>query len=172
MKVKDWILFTAATLSLASGCNRESQPAAPATPAAIAGAQPLFTPQPASLAQQKMCDEQTGKKVKENQSDFFDKKNPPVTSYTSHYDPTENICYVRVDSLSVDKTGNSVSAVVYDAFGGRVYANYIWINSQGKKYWEVAPTECDISIPGKPEQQCKSDTEFDELTEQYFGVTK
>jgi hypothetical protein len=166
-----WILSAAVTLTLASGC-KTGESAAPVKPA-VAGAQPLFTPEPASLAQQKMCDEQAGKKVKENQSDFIDKKNPPITSFTSHYDPAVNVCYVRVDSLSADKNGSSsVSSIVYDAFGGRGYANYIWINSKGKKFWEVAPTECDIDIPGKPEQRCKSDTEFDELTEQYFGVTK
>jgi hypothetical protein len=170
MNATAWVLATAVTLSLTSGCDR-SQSAAPAKPA-VAGAQPLFTPEPASLAQQKMCDEQAGKKFKENKSDFDDKKNPPIYNYTSHYDPSVNICYVRVDSLSADKGGSMVSDIVYDAFGGRVYATYTWINSEGKKYWEVAPTECDIDIPGKPEQQCKSDTEFDELTEQYFGVTK
>ena len=77
-----------------------------------------------------------------------------------------------MDSLSVDKNGSIVSDVVYDAFGGRVYATYIWINSEGKKFWEVAPTECEIDIPGNPDQHCKSDTEFDELTEHYFGIAK
>ena len=115
MKSTAWVLCTAVTVSLASGC-KTSESAAPVKVAAV-GAQPLFTPEPASLAQQKMCDEQAGKKFKENHSDFDVKKNPPIYSYTSHYDPSVNICYVRVDSLSADKNGSSVSDIVYDAFG-------------------------------------------------------
>ena len=30
----------------------------------------------------------------------------------------------------------------------------------------------EIHIPGKPDERCKTDAEFDELTEKYFGVTK
>ena len=81
-----------------------------------------------------------------------------------------NVCYIRVHSLA----GNPplVTDVVYDAFGGRVYANYMWVNSQNKKYWEVSPSTCEIHIPGKPDETCKTDAEFDRLTETYFGVTK
>lgn len=171
MKVTAWVLSTTVVLSLASGC-RTSDSAAPSKSAA-AGAQPLFTPEPATLAQQKMCDEQARKKYLENRlSDFDAKSNQFTSSYTSHYDPTVNICYVRVHSLSADKKGSMVSDVVYDAFGGRVYATYIWLNSEGKKFWEVPPSECDVEIPGKPEEKCNSNTEFDELSEKYFGVTK
>jgi hypothetical protein len=159
------------------GCDR-SQPTAPVKPAAV-GAQPLFTPEPASLAQQKMCDEQAGKKYRDFQTPDsatkdFDRNNESLSSYTSHYDPTENICYIRINTTSAAKNGKGsmVSEVVFDAFGGREYAEYTWINSENKKFYEVAPSVCEIEIPGKPQQLCKSDTEFDELTEQYFGVTK
>jgi len=49
-----------------------------------------------------------------------------------------------VSAMSAEQGSVSNSIVVYDAFQGRVYANYIWINAKGKKYWEVAPTECDV----------------------------
>ena len=111
-----------------------------------------------------MCDEQAAKKFSENGHGKYD-------TYASHYDPTVNVCYIRVDSISAEKFP-IVTDVVYDAFGGRVYATYIWANAQNKKYWEVSPTECNIDIPGKPEETCKTDTEFDEMTEKYFGVTK
>lgn len=81
------------------------------------------------------------------------------------------MCYIRVDSISAEKFP-VVTEVVYDAFGGRVYANYMWINSQNKKFWEVSPSTCAIHIPGRPDEICKTDAEFDELTEKYFGVAK
>jgi hypothetical protein len=65
-----------------------------------------------------------------------------------------------------------VADVVFDAFGGRVYANYMWINSQNKKFWEVSPSMCEIHIPGKPDEACKSAEEFDQLADKYFGVTQ
>lgn len=166
-----WVLFAAVSFGLAIvlGCDTHSRSVDAAKP--IGELQPLFTPQAATLAQQKMCDEQAAKKFHEERYSGFEKKSSlPLTSYTSHYDPAVNVCYVRVNSFG--GTPLAVSAVVYDAFGGRVYATYIWINSQNKKYWEVSPTECDIDIPGKPEKKCATDTEFDELTEKYFGVTK
>jgi hypothetical protein len=157
-----WVLSAGICIGILSGCNTHSQPVSAAKPASET--QPLFTPEAASLAQQKMCDEQATKKFNAN-------KHGPLDSYTSHYDPTVNVCYIRVDSLSAEKFPMDTT-VVYDAFGGRVYANYVWINSQNKKAWEVSPSACEIHIPGKPDEICKTDTEFDELTEKYFGVTK
>lgn len=121
--------------------------------------QPPFTP-PATLAQQKMCDEQSEKKFKE---DEFRRANGPTSnSYFSHYDPTMNVCYILVESLG----GSGGSSMVYDAFGGRVYANYSWAkNAQAK-------TKCEIDIPGKPVENCTSGEEFDALTEKYFGVAR
>ena len=174
MKAKGsvWVLFVVTCLGLGilSGCNTHNPSVNSARPAGEA--QPLFTPVAASLAQQKMCDEQAGKKFRENENiDNIPKSNANISSYTSHYDPTVNVCYIRVDSLSAEKTPVT-TATVYDAFGGRVYASYMWINSQNKKYWEVSPSTCEIHIPGKPDETCKTAAEFDELTEKYFGVTQ
>jgi hypothetical protein len=165
MKTKDSrrVVSVVVCLSVAIllGCEKHGRSVSAPNPASEA--QPLFKPEAASLAQQKMCDEQASKKFTENKHDTLD-------SYTSHYDPSVNVCYIRVDTV----TGKplAVTAVVYDAFGGRVYANYAWINSQNKKYWEVSPMTCEIHIPGKPDENCKTDAEFDALTEKYFGVAK
>lgn len=165
-----WVLFASVSLGLAIvlGCDTHSRSVNVAKP--TGETQPLFTPEAATLAQQKMCDEQAGKKFHEDERTALHVGEKPLYSYTSHYDPMVNVCYVRVHSYG--GTPLMVSDVVYDAFGGRVYASYIWINSQNKKYWEVSPSECDIDIPGKLEEKCTTDTEFDELTEKYFGVTK
>jgi hypothetical protein len=175
MKAKDsaWVLFAVVFLGLGilSGCDTHHQSANTAKPATEA--KPLFTPEAASLAQQKICDEQAAKRFheSENSDDFhLKKKNPPISDYTSHYDPAVNVCYIRIHSIYANPL--MVSDVVYDAFGGRVYANYMWINPKNKMAWEVSPSECVINIPGKPDESCKTDSEFDELTEKYFGVTQ
>lgn len=162
MKATNAALVVCIGLGILSGCNTHSRPVNSAKPAG--GAEPLFAPVAASLAQQKMCDEQAAKKFSENGHGKYD-------SYTSHYDPTVNVCFTRVDSISADKFP-VISDVVYDAFGGRIFANYLWVNSQNKQAWEVSPSRCEIHIPGKPDVICKTDTEFDELTEKYFGVSQ
>ena len=157
-------------LGILLGCDKQSRSAAAAKPAG--DTPPLFTPVAATLAQQKMCDDQAAKKFHENESvGNIPRSRTTVSSYTSHYDPTVNVCYIRVNSTSAEKIP-VVADVVYDAFGGRIYANYIWINSQSKKYWEVSPSTCEIHIPGKPVEKCNSAEEFDALTEEYFGVTQ
>lgn len=166
MNVKNsvWMLFVVLCfgLGIVLGRNTHSRSVDAAKPIGEAQ-QPLFTPVAASLTQQKMCDEQAAKKFNENGHGKFD-------GYTSHYDPAVNVCYIRVDSTGANPP--TVTTIVYDAFGGRVYANYSWINSQNKQFWEVSPSMCEIHIPGKPDETCKTDTQFDELTEKYFGITK
>ena len=159
-----WVLFTVVCfgLGILMGCDAHSRSVKAAIPASEA--QPLFTPVAASLAQQKMCDEQAAKKFSENGHEKYD-------AYTSHYDPTVNVCYIRVNSTSAKKFP-IVADVVYDAFGGRIYANYMWINSQNKKFWEVSPSTCEIHIPGKPVEKCNSAEEFNKLTEKYFGIAQ
>lgn len=168
VKAKDsaWVLpaLVLVGLGVLLGCDTHAHSVDAAKPAGET--QPLFTPVAATLAQQKMCDEQAGKQFSEDRP----KSKSYISGYTSHYDPAVNVCYIRLSS-----TGGNPPAVVdtvLDAFGGRTYAQYMWINSQNKKYSEVSPFMCEIDIPGKPKEACKSSDEFDELTEKYFGVTR
>ena len=105
-----------------------------------------------------MCDEQATKKFRE-----YVGGNAAISDYTSRYDPSVNVCYVRVYYVG----GDTVVDAVYDAFGGRVYASYGLITSHGD-----VPTMCKIFIPNKPVQVCKSTSEFNELVERYFGVAQ
>jgi hypothetical protein len=150
-------------LGVLSACDKHPQSANVAKSAS--DAQPLFTPVAASLAQQKVCDEQAEKRFHEEQ--LADHMN----TYTSRYDPTVNVCYIRIHYVAM-KSSAAVTDVVFDAFGGRSFANYVWMNPEHKKYWEVSPSICEIDIPNKPKEICKSSDEFDDLTEKYFGVTK
>jgi len=167
MKIKLSFAALSFGFAIVVGCDTRGLSIYPAKPA---GAKPLFKPEAATLEQQKMCDEQAVKKFHDDETTALHIGDKPEYSYTSHYDPAVNVCYVRVHTFGANPP--SVTDVVYDAFGGRVFASYIWVNGQNKKFWEVSPSECDIEIPGKPEEKCTSDTEFDELTDKYFGVTK
>ena len=115
-----------------------------------------------------MCDEQAAKRFIE----YTEAKERDSDSYTSHYDPVVNVCYVRVNHMLVEgrTVGNSVT--ITDAFEGRVYATYFWSNPDGKKYWEVAPLDCQVNVPGKDSVKCTSSDVFDSLTEKYFGTAK
>jgi hypothetical protein len=175
MKAKNsaWIILLAAAcfgLGFLVRHDTHSQPVNAGKPISNAQAQPLFAPVTATLEQQKMCSEQATKAYREYLTpDSIPRPKGEIGSYTSHYDPAVNVCYIRVDTTSADKVPMN-SAVVYDAFGGRVYATYTWINTENKKFWEVSPTDCEIHIPGKPDETCKSSDDFNELTEKYFGV--
>ena len=164
-KISAWLVIVVICfgVGLFLGRNTHSQPASTVKPS-VAAQQPLFSPVAASLAQQKMCDEQAAKRFNEYRHESS------LDSYTSHYDPTVNVCYVRIESYA----GNPLvlTDVVYDAFGGRMYANYMWTNPHNKKGWDAPPTQCEIHIPDKPDETCKTAEEFDDLTEKYFGVAK
>lgn len=126
---------------------------------------PAPKPRLATLVQQKMCDEQAKKK--------FHEDNPrpnELTNYTSHYDAKANVCYVMVHYVATENGKASILNSVYDAFEGRVYASYTWINIEGKKFWEVAPMECWIKPLGGEKQTCKDSDEFEEMVDKNFGI--
>jgi hypothetical protein len=160
MKGRAWaIAYLGFGILLACNSQRQTVSAAKPTPKPVE-AQPLFTPEAASLSEQKMCDEQAAKKFRE-----YAGANTPISSYTSRYDPSVNLCYVRV--LFMNGRPAYATDTVYDAFGGRVYAAYGWTEKSGD-----VPTMCKIFIPGESVQLCKSTTEFNELVGRYFGVAQ
>ena len=60
-----------------------------------------------------MCDEQATMKFRE-----YEGEGTTLSHYTSRYDPSVNVCSLRVYS----PRGDTVRDTVYDAFSGRVYA--------------------------------------------------
>jgi hypothetical protein len=119
-----------------------------------------FTPEAASLSPKEMCDEWNVKNSHASGYDMF-------KSYTSRYDPTVNVCYIR--SQTVGGLPPSESEVVYDGVSKRVYAQFLWLNSHPDiPGFNPPPTTCEIHIPRKLDQVCKSKKEFDELTEKYL----
>jgi len=91
-----------------------------------------------------------------------------MADFTNHYNERPNKCFVEIgakDARSVPGT-ISKSKTLSDAFVGKVYGSYIWSTQKGKKYWEVPPLECKVTLPAGAEQKCHSCDEFDLLVKQ------
>jgi hypothetical protein len=125
-------------------------------------------PRLATLAQQKMCAEQSRK--------FFldpDMEHKDWTGYTSHYEAKLNVCYVmiRVDAY-LDKQHSpefhSIAFMVFDAFEG-VQRAWMQRNAIGPKR---EPYECQVKPLGQKQIDCKTEEEFDVLAMKYFGIER
>ena len=125
-----------------------------------------------TLAQQKLCAEQAKKAFDEYRQGGKLGGDEPMLDYTSHFDPQKNLCYVRINSTTMGKSGETISAIVYDAFERRVFASYAWVSYSGKKYWEVKPSECEVHPQQQPTVYCQSIEEFNDLVEKWFGVAQ
>ncbi len=171
MKMLCTLLAAALLVSCASNSAAPKTNASASTPTEAAP-QPPLEPKRASLSEQKVCAEQAKKAFEDLQRD----DGPALgyktasTDYTSHLDPQRNICYVRVMTVTTAHGNPSDSVVVYDAFERRVFADYVWSNPTGKKYWEVKPLKCEVYPPGHDAITCGSDAEFDSLVAKWFGV--
>jgi hypothetical protein len=96
-------------------------------------------------------------------------------SFLSHYDGKLKKCFVETLDGGIDKILRKpyVSRLVTDAFEGRIYAQYYWANLEGKKYWDVPPSTCKVTLPTSGEQRtCQSFDEFNSLVEQAFGIAE
>lgn len=117
----------------------------------------------ANLEFQKKCADQAAAVFKEL---GWNKK--PWAVYSNHYQPTMNKCFVRIENTAIENHAPSTSINVSDAFEGKVYADYFWLNSEGKKYWEVKPFMCKVTLLSGEEKVCQSKEEFDELVKVYM----
>jgi hypothetical protein len=61
-----------------------------------------------------------------------------------------------------------VSKTLSDAFEGSLYGEYNWKSDKVKKYWQVPPFMCKVTLPSGKEKICHSDDEFDALVKQYM----
>ena len=143
-------LFVLASASLGFG---QSKPHAPHAP----------------LSQQKVCAEEARKAFNKS---FKPQQDGITYEFTSHYDTQTNVCYVLVHGGGVTTSTSSpyVTNSVFDAIEGRTYGDYVWINTQKKKYWEVAPMICEVKPRGSDKVLCHSDEEFDQLIDKYFSI--
>jgi len=118
--------------------------------------QPKRSQQPrATLEQQKMCADQAKKAFNERREDLG------FQFFSSHYDPTANICYVLHTKQS---SGSFLVISVYDAFEGRSYGEFYRLDKENFDN----PT-CYVK-PRKDKIGCKTEDEFRKLVEKHFGV--
>jgi hypothetical protein len=132
---------------------------------------PMVHAQHAHLSQQKMCDEQAHKRWQESPhgGDSF-----LIDKYTSHFDPKTNICYVRTLTVQrgTDDNGkafSSTSISVEDAFERRDFASLILNSGSGVS----TPSLCYVKTQGKTiacDEPGTTKSDFDALTEKYFGI--
>lgn len=98
--------------------------------------------------------------------------NAPVAGFVNHYDEHLNKCFVAINS-SYRKVGDEYcdETIVLDAFERSIYGTYLWCSNMTRKYWEVPPVSCYVRLASGLKLTCSSDDEFNNLIEQYFGVS-
>ena len=95
----------------------------------------------------------------------------PMASFANHYNSDLNKCFLEIENTSQSNTTLDViniSKTLSDAFEGKAFAQYMWQSQKGKKYWEVPPFICTVTLPSGGEKICHSSDEFDELIKVYM----
>ena len=88
--------------------------------------------------------------------------------YQNHYNSKLNKCFIETENHSASGKTLWTYRNVYDAFEGRQYGTYAWHTEGDKKYWEVAPTMCEVESLTGARQICHSDEEFSVLIKSYM----
>ncbi len=87
-----------------------------------------------------------------------------MASFQNHYNTKLNKCFVQFNSHK----GLMTFRTVVDAFEGKDYADYAWQADKVKKYWEVPPFVCRVTLLSGEEKTCRSSDEFDALVKLYM----
>jgi hypothetical protein len=119
--------------------------------------------QTASIELQSQCAKQAAIAFK--QSGWSTEK---LADSINHYNTKLGKCFVEITDTTIENGDPSHSAIVSDAFEGKVYGSYQWINVTKKQFWEVPPTECEVTMPTGETKYCKSSAEFEDLTKIYM----
>jgi hypothetical protein len=92
--------------------------------------------------------------------------------FTNHYNPKLRKCFIAIHTLDPKTAAPNVltSQAVFDAVEGKNYGEYIWKSDQTKKYWEVAPLECDGTASDGSYKICHSEPEFNGLMSDYIDI--
>jgi hypothetical protein len=88
--------------------------------------------------------------------------------YTNHYNPKLNRCFITVSITATVGSMPTVNMWVQDAYEGKGYAEYVWINRHGQQYWEVKPDTCKVTLLSGEEKTCESQEEFEQLIKVYM----
>jgi hypothetical protein len=127
----------------------------------------------ATLAEQKLCSDQSKKAYDESRLEPDVKGFKTIsTDYTSHYDPVRNVCFVLLETTDSVDGGQNIMTVysVMDAFERKIYGHYMWTSDKKKKYWEVSPIECEVTPTDSEKTVCKTEDEFKQLVSVNYGL--
>lgn len=93
-----------------------------------------------------------------------------TAGYENHYNEKFNKCFVITQNTDTKIAPGkiTISRFLSDAFEGRNLGNYFWQSDKTKKYWQVAPYTCDVTLPSGEKKGCRSSEEFDELLKVYM----
>jgi hypothetical protein len=117
-----------------------------------------------SLELQAECSKQAARVFK---ADGWDKKKDQAV-YQNHYNEKLNKCFVLEVVTTMTAGQFMTTKFLSDAFEGKTVANYSWVSDKVKKYWEVAPFVCSVTLPSGEGKACQSSDEFDELIKSYL----
>jgi hypothetical protein len=94
----------------------------------------------------------------------------PMTNITNHYNAKVNKCFIKVTSINSHEQPHvlTVTKTVMDAFEGKVYGEYMWINNRGKQDSLVEPAECRVTSLSGEETVCNSIEEFESWAKQFM----
>ena len=122
------------------------------------------TPQQATLDLQEKCSRQA--------QIAFDKMNfkeVDRASFINHYNVKLNRCLIETEQDLVQFLDTFWNyKIVSDAYEGTVFASYSWHSDRVKKYWEMPPVECKVTLPSGDDELCKSSEEFDKMVKVYM----
>lgn len=122
----------------------------------------------ATLPQQKMCAEQAAKRFHEDNRDTSG-------TFKSHYDAPTNVCYLMVLYTDLTTHRDVISSSVYDAFEGRLYADYLEMHgpaSEQPRPYSTGIMGCFVVTHGIDSVACHSRIEFQNLVFKYFGIAE
>lgn len=90
--------------------------------------------------------------------------------YRSHWNAKLNKCFMTIESTNVTTTSGTmfINRFLFDAYEQREYAEYTWMSSKVKKYWEVPPMICKLISSSDDEQLCKSEEEYKAFVARYM----
>ena len=98
----------------------------------------------------------------------YDSRQNPLSSYENHYSQRLNRCFISTADTHTGKDTVAEDRGLLDALESKQYGSFIWVNSSGKKFWEVKPTECWVLAADGTKQTCTSRDEYETLLKPYM----
>jgi len=106
----------------------KAQTLSPASTAAPVAPKVVAPVKAASMADQAACAKQAASEFKR---EGF--KDGSMDDFTSHFSAATGHCYMVTTSTAATNNIPTNSRTLSDAFEGKVYGNYFWINTQGEE---------------------------------------